>query len=255
MKPVWRPYACIGCLLFAGGAGAWDEPVSGYDSLPPVVQEMQDDTFANPGMFAVEEGRELFNRAGFNGKSCASCHGPDGEKLDTEAIAGYPVYRESEYGPVTLQQQVNLCRDRLDDFPLPYDAPELVRLESFVRFKARGEPVHVDIEGPLRPYYRKGEAFYTTRVGQLQMACTHCHDRYVGTRLRDQVLNQGQTNGFPTYRLLPAKISSLHRKFRDCLVTLRAEPYPPGAEELINLEVYVTARGNGLPIETPGVRR
>lgn len=32
-------------------------------------------------------------------------------------------------------------------------------------------------------------------------------------------------------------------------------PVSVGSEEFINLEVYLNARGNGLPIETPGIRR
>lgn len=242
-------------LAFAGTASAWDQPRSGYEYMPEEMRQMQDDEFANPGMFAVDEGRSLFNEPGFNGKSCASCHGGDGEKLDTAAVARFPVYNEENDRPRTLQRQINACRDRTDDFPLPYDDPKLVLLETFVRYKARGEEVNVAIDGPLRPYYERGRDLYNERIGQLQMSCTHCHDQYVGTSLRDQVLNQGQVNGFPTYRLMVNRISSLHRKFRDCFVTLRARPYPPGSEEFIALEVYTTARGNGLPIETPGIRR
>lgn len=234
----------------------WEQPRSGYEWLPPEIREMQDDLFANPGMFTVDEGRELFNTPGYEGRSCASCHGRDGMRLDPTGIAGYPIYDEARDGPLTLQQRINDCREnRVGEFPLPYDDAELVTLETFVRFLARGEEVKVDVDGPLRPFYREGESLYRTRIGQLQIACTHCHDRYVGTRLRDQVLNQGQPNGFPAFRILTGEVSSLQHKLRDCFATLRAMPYPVGSEEFINLEVYLNARSNGLPIETPGVRR
>ncbi len=36
---------------------------------------------------------------------------------------------------------------------------------------------------------------------------------------------------------------------------LRAEMPPYGAQELLELELYLAWRGSGLPIETPGVRR
>ena len=48
---------------------------------------------------------------------------------------------------------------------------------------------------------------------------------------------------------------SLHEKFVGCYGTLRAMPYEPGSEEYIDLEVYLTARGNGLRIETPSIGR
>jgi sulfur-oxidizing protein SoxA len=36
---------------------------------------------------------------------------------------------------------------------------------------------------------------------------------------------------------------------------LRAEVPEFGAQELVELELYLGWRGNGLPIETPGIRR
>jgi sulfur-oxidizing protein SoxA len=237
-------------------AAAWEQPVSGYAYLPEQVQAMQDDPIENPGMFAVDEGRALFNTPGYNGKSCASCHGADGAQFTPGSLARYPVYSAARKGPLTLQQRINDCREnRLDEFPLPYDDADLVRLETFVRHRARGAKVNVDVSGPLRPWYEAGKVLYHTRIGQLDMACTHCHDRYVDLRLRDQVLNQGHSNAFPAHRLLSGDISSLHGKFRDCYATLRALPFEVGSDEFISLEVYLNARGNGLAIETPGIRR
>lgn len=246
----------ITLLTLLCGAAAASEPRSGYDYLPEEFQAMQDDSFENPGMFTVDQGRELFNTAGDDGISCADCHGPDGEKLDPKRIARYPIFSKRHGGPVTLQKQIDLCREeRMNEFPLTYDDPSLVALETFVRHRARGEPVNVDVSGPMRAHYEAGKRLFRTRIGQLQMACYHCHDLYTGANLRDQVLNQAQTNGFPTHRLLIQDISSLHRKFRDCFATLRAMPFQPGSEPYIDLEVYMNARGNGLPIETPGIRR
>ena len=237
-------------------ACAWSQPRSGYEFLPPQLQAMQDDPFENPGMFTVDEGREAFRTPGYNGKACSDCHGRDGEKLDPMAIARYPIYSAAHHGPLTLQQRINDCRENhMAEFPQPYDDPQLVNLETYVRHLAKGEKVNVQIDGPLRPYYEAVRTLYHTRIGQLDISCAHCHDTYQGTRLRDQVLNQGQSNGFPTHRLITGSISSLHRKLRDCFATLRAMPYPPGSEEFINLEVYMNARGNGLPIETPAIRR
>lgn len=243
-------------LGLSAAALAWDKPVSGRAYLPEQMQRMQDDEFENPGMETVEEGGTLFRTPGYNGKSCASCHGEDGSKLDPKAIARYPVYSAVHRGPLTLQQRIAYCREqRLDEFPLPYDDPQLIALETYVRHLARGEQVNVDVNGPLRPWYESGKALYHTRIGQLDMSCQHCHDRYVDLKLRDQVLNQGHSNAFPTYRLLSSAVSSLHGKFRDCYATLRALPYPVGSDEFIALEVYLNARGNGLAIETPGIRR
>ncbi len=216
---------------------------------------MQDDEFANPGMVEVEKGRKLFNTPGDNDKTCATCHGENGEKLNTKKIARYPVFNEEFGEPFTLQKQINLCwEDQLDNVPFIDDCAEVVALETFVRYKARGETINVDVTGALKPYYEAGKELYNTRFGQLDMACKHCHEYNAGKRLRGQILSQGQSNGFPEYRLGTGRITSLQRRLRECFVSFRATPFDFGAVEWINLEVYLHARSNGLKIETPAVR-
>lgn len=242
-------------MAFSSALAQAEAPRSGYEYLGESTQEMQDDEFANPGMVEVEKGRKLFNTPGDNGKSCATCHGENGEKLDPKKIARYPVYNEEFGEPFTLQKQINLCwEDQLDSVPFIDDCVEIVALETFVRHKAKGETVNVDVTGPLKPYYEAGKELYNTRFGQLDMACKHCHDYNADKKLRGQVLSQGQSNGFPEYRLGTSRITSLQRRLRECFVSFRASPFNFGAKEWINLEVYLHARGNGLPIETPAVR-
>ncbi len=232
-----------------------DQPKSGYDYLQAETQAMQDDEFANPGMATVDMGHALFNTPGNNGRRCSDCHGEDGEKLDPKKIARYPIYNPELGRPFTLQQQVNFCwEEHLDNIPFVPGCTELVALETFVRNRARGEPVNVDISGPMRPFYEAGKALYHTRFGQMNMACYVCHDQYAGQYLRGQILTEGQTNGFPEYRLGSGRITSLQRRLEECLRSFRAEPFERDADEYIDLEVYLNARGNGLPIETPAVR-
>jgi sulfur-oxidizing protein SoxA len=237
-------------------SGAYAQPPrSGYEFLTESTREMQDDEFANPGMVEVEKGRILFNTPGDNDKTCATCHGQNGEKLNPKKIAQFPVFNQEFNEPFTLQKQINLCwEDQLDNVPFIDDCVEVVALETFVRHKAKGETVNVDINGALKPYYEAGKELYNTRFGQLDMACKHCHDYNAGKKLRGQVLSQGHSNGFPEYRLGTGRITSLQRRLRECFVSFRATPFNFGAEEWINLEVYLHARGNGLKIETPAVR-
>jgi sulfur-oxidizing protein SoxA len=46
----------------------------------------------------------------------------------------------------------------------------------------------------------------------------------------------------------------LHELFELCNKRVRSEPYPYGSDEYVNLELYTAWRGQGLPVETPGVR-
>lgn len=231
------------------------EPVSGSAYLSEQTREMQEDEFANPGMETVDYGRMLFHKPDEEGHTCADCHGQDGSRLDRRRIASYPRYSEELERPITLQDQINICwEERMDNFPLVYDCRELVGFETYVRHLARGETIAVKTGGPIRPFYEEGGRLYRQRFGQLDMSCWHCHDQHRGAWLRGQRLNQGQSNGFPVYRLGTSRITSLHRRFSECLASFRAEPFLPGSDEYINLELYVTARGNGLKIETPAIR-
>lgn len=231
------------------------EPVSGSEFLSAETREMQEDEFANPGMQMVEYGRSLFHRMDEEGHACADCHGREASGLEKSNIARFPRYNSELERPITLQDQINICwEERMDNFSLVYDCREMVGFETYLRYLARGETITVQTDGPIVPFYKEGERLYHQRLGQLDMACSHCHDQHRGAWLRGQLLNQGQSNGFPVYRLSTHRVTSLHRRFSECLVSFRAEPFLPGSDEYINLELFVTARGNGLKIETPAIR-
>jgi sulfur-oxidizing protein SoxA len=247
--------AGLACALAVSTMASASEPRSGYEYLQQESRDMQDDDFLNPGMQSVDAGAELFNQPGSSGESCGSCHGEDGARLDPERIAMYPVYDEKLKKPVTLQQRILIeWEERLGNKPMKYDSNEALDLEVFVRHLARGKKVNVQTSGPMQPAYEKGKEIYHTRSGQLDMACTNCHDVYPGQKIRANTLSQGQSNGFPAYRLSNGKINGLQSRFNQCYQQFRAEELPPGNDDYVALEVYVNARGNGLPIETPGVR-
>ena len=95
---------------------------------------------------------------------------------------------------------------------------------------------------------------YYTRVGQLDMACSNCHEDNYGNMIRADHLSQGQINGFPLYRLKNAKINTTHGRFKGCMSNIRATPFKEGSEEFKALELYIASRGQGLSVETPAVR-
>lgn len=231
-------------------------PVSGYAFLTPETRAMQDDEFENPGMMTVSEGERLYHeRRPDEEHACADCHGTDGEELDPDHIAAYPVFDPNLGGLVTVQDRISHCWEiNLDRFPLAHDDRQLVALETYIRHLARSHPLQVRTDGPMEPLLKEGEALYRTRFGQADLACYHCHVQHQGQMLRGQRLSQGQANGFPEYRLAKGRITSLHQRFRECFISFRAEPFDPGSREYKLLELYVMSRGNGLPVETPAIR-
>ena len=260
-----RLLACITVLFGAGGLAAValadapyqvDERRSGYSYLGEENRALQNDAFANPGLLWVERGETLWSTPdGRAGKSCADCHGDAGESMKG-VRARYPAY-ELELGrPINLEQRINRCRtERMQAAPWSWESEALLAMSAFVGFQSRGLPVEVEVDGPMAPHFERGEAFWFQPRGQLDLACSDCHDRLPGQRLYGDVISQGQSNGFPVYRMLWQTIGSLQRMFRWCNTSVRAEPYPFGADEYVDLEVYLAWRGRGLPVETPAVRR
>ena len=228
---------------------------SGYTYAAPETQAIQDDDFENPGFIWVEQGEELFSEVdGKEGKSCASCH-EDADKSMAKVGTTYPVYDKKLKKMINVEQRINQCRtDRMWAKAWKYESSQLLSMTAFVRNQSAGEPMNVKIDGDAAPFYAKGKDFFNERRGQLNMACSNCHADNPGTMIRANMLSEGQTNGFPVYRLKWQKVGSTHRRFRGCNKNVRAKPYAYGSEEYVNLELYTGWRGRGLPVEAPAVR-
>jgi sulfur-oxidizing protein SoxA len=228
---------------------------SGYTYAKAETRAIQDDDFENPAMLWVDTGGELWEEVdGEAGKSCASCHG-DAEETMAEVGATYPVYFEPWKKLMNVEQRINYCRtENMKAKAWKWESRELLAMTAFVRHQSRGKPVAVKIDGPAEPFYEKGKEFYYQRRGQLDMACKNCHEDNAGNMIRANLLSQGHSNGFPTYRLKWQKVGSLHRRFRGCNKQVRATPYKAGSDEYVNLELYLANRGRSLPVETPAVR-
>jgi len=231
------------------------EIISGYWFRSKETQAIQDDDFNNPGFFGIEQGEQLWSKPdGAAGKSCANCH-QDAAKSMKGVGAATPKWSEKLKKPVNLEQQINICRtEQMQAAPWKFGAPELTAMTTFVRFQSRGMPVRPRVDGPMTPWFEKGKQLYHTRHGQLDLACASCHERNYGRNLRADFLSQGQSNGFPVYRLRDQRLVPLHERMEGCIFDVRGIPYAPLSDEAVALELYVAWRGTGLPVETPAVR-
>ena len=230
---------------------------SGFDFMGPDSQAMQRDDFANPGMLWVGEGEALWNRAeGSTSHACAGCHGDAAVSMRGVA-ARYPAFDAAAGRPVDLQGRINLCRTTQQGAPpLPLESPGLLALTTYVAHQSRGLPITPGAlaDPRLAPALARGQTLYTRRIGQLDLSCAGCHDANWGNRLGDSVIPQAHPTGYPLYRLEWQGLGSLQRRLRNCMTGVRAEPYPYGAPEYVELELYLMTRAAGLPVETPAVR-
>jgi len=251
-------------LLFAASllcarAGAGEIPPSerrsGYDLMSRETRAMQDDDATNPGMLWVLDGETLWNRkAGAADRACSDCHGDARESMKAVA-ARYPAFDAALGRPVNLEQRINMCRSKRQKAPpLAFESRELLALAAYVARQSRGLPINITIDARTRPFLEAGREAFFRRQGQLNLACAQCHDDHWSGKLAGSPITQAHPTGYPLYRLEWQGLGSLERRLRGCLTGVRAESYPYGAPELVNLELYLMWRANGMRMETPAVR-
>lgn len=255
---VWRAMAvamlfAAAPALLAGGIPP-DARRSGYSFMGPDTRAMQDDDTSNPGMLFVLDGEALWaKKTGSADKACADCHG-DARSMKGVA-ARYPAFDRRLARPVTLDQRINLCRaDHQQATPLPYESRDLLALSAFVAHQSRGVAITAGDDPQLKPFVAQGRDLFMQREGQLNLACTNCHDDNFDKRLAGAPITQGQPTGYPLYRLEWQTLGSLERRLRSCMSGVRAQAYDYGSAELVALELYLMSRAHGMAMETPAVR-
>ena len=170
--------------------------------------------------------------------------------------ARYPRIDSASGKLLNLESRINRCRtERMGAEPLRYESEELLALTAYLARQSLGVPIATNIDGTARAHFEAGRAAYNLRRGQMNLSCAHCHDANWGRRLLSETISQGHLNAYPAYRMEWQTMGSLQRRMRACLSGIRAEMLPYGSQEYLDLELFLAWRAQGLPIETPGVRR
>ena len=250
-------------LLMAGVSGAHSQTLpsatdtrrSGAEFMGSSTRAMQRDDTQNPGMLWVSEGEALWQKAeGGSNKACVHCHAQAASSMRGVA-ARYPAFDERTQQPVNLGQRINQCRQHHQQaLPLNNESQALLALESYVGRQSRGLPLAPPTDARLDAARQRGEARFRQQMGQLNLSCAQCHDANAGGKLGSSLIPQAHPPGYPAYRLEWQTMGSLQRRLRNCMSGVRAEPFAYGAQELVELELYLAARARGMPGETPAVR-
>ena len=235
-----RSVAVLALLVpgFANAEIPLPERRSGYEFMSRETRAMQDDEATGPAVLWLLDGEALWGKLG-----CSSCHGDASKSMRGVAVR-YPALVDGKL--VSLEQQVRHKAPQL-----AYESRDLLALSAYVARQSRGMPIEVQ---PIKPFIDRGKAFFHRRQGQLDLACTQCHDDNWGKKLAGNSIPQAHPTGYPIYRLEWQTMGSLTRRFRNCLTGMRAEQYPHGAAELVELELYLMWRSRGMKLESPAVR-
>jgi sulfur-oxidizing protein SoxA len=251
---------------FAAGAATADGPApaaeiplserrSGYELMRPETQAIEDDEAANPGMLWVLEGQVLWTaKPGPEARSCADCHGDASVSMKGVA-ARYPAFDSAAGRPVDLEQRINGCRTKQQRAPaFAFESRPLLAITAYVARQSRGMKIGIAADARNEPFLAAGREQFQRRRGQLNLACTQCHNDNWGRHLGGSLIPQAHPTGYPIYRLEWQELGSLQRRLRACMIGVRAEAYDYGAPELVNLELFLMWRARGMVWESPAVR-
>jgi L-cysteine S-thiosulfotransferase len=218
------------------------------------VRSMQADDLANPGFLWVDRGDRLWHDATGNA-SCESCH-HDAAVSMRGVAARYPAFDKTTGTLMDLEARINDCRVRRQKIDaLPRESDALLGLTTYVAYQSRGLPMAVTVDADARPAFERARTLYYARHGQMNISCAQCHEQNWGKKLFVETISQGHPTAFPAYKLEWQSLGSLQRRIRACFFGVRAEMPAPGARELTDLELFLGWRAQGLPLESPGVRR
>jgi len=207
-----------------------------------------------PYQFALDAGKEMFEKPFKNGKTYADCFADGGIGIRQN----YPYFDEKEGKVVTLELALNRCRESNGEAPYSYVKDDMASLTAYMAFTSRGKAMDIKIPNDPRALqaYQDGKRFFYTRRGQLNFSCASCHVQSPGERLRAEVLAPalGILNAMPIYRSEWSGMGTISRRFTTCNSQTRAVPLAPQSDEYRNLEYYLSYLSNGLPISGPGAR-
>ena len=247
---MWRSTAALLLLAALASHAQRPDPLKGGAEFQSAdVQRLQADEFGNPGMLWVTRGEALWKQG------CASCH-HDAAVTMRGVATRYPRHDAALGRVVNLDERIRACAARGPaSAPLAPESEPLLALSAYVSRQSGGLPISVSTDGPAATVLERGRELYFERQGQLNLACTQCHDASWGRTLLAEKVSQGHPADWPAYRLEWQALGSLQRRLRACYFGVRAQLPPFGSPDLVALELYLADRARGLPLSPPGVRK
>ena len=190
---------------------------SGWRFRSDETQALETDDFENPAMVAVEYGLELWEKPmGSENKACSDCHGDVAEAMKG-IRANMPRWNASANEPWALEDWINWSiTEHQGAEKWKWESAEMLAMTALIGMQSRGMPMTVQTDGPMADWVEKGKELYYTRVGQLDMACSNCHEDNYGNLHPRRPSEPGQHQRFPDLPLQVARASAL------CIAASRA---------------------------------
>jgi L-cysteine S-thiosulfotransferase len=233
---------------------------SGSVYLSKQLLDLQNDPTRNPLSLWLERGQTLWIA------QCVSCHA-DAASLKSSA-ATFPRLKADGKGLINLEDQIGLCQKRSSKVQASaktttnaVEDDDILALSAVLHLAAKGQiisvaaPIGEADKSAWQQRLSSGELLYTNRMGRMNLACMHCHDQKVGAQMRADTISQGHPTGFPIYRMGWQTTGSIERRLRACYSGVQAPVPSAGSADLRDLELFLKARANGMPLDGPSIRR
>ena len=230
--------------------------LSGQAFLSPSLRAIQNDPGTNPVSLWLDQGKALWlGQAGQ--ASCAECHG-NIEKM-RQAATHFPKWSVKQQKLINLEDQILTCSERTQRPLKGLENTDVLSLSALLHQTSAGLNFQIVPKDETLQRWQlelnEGAKLFTTRIGRMNLACTHCHDLNIGKTMRADVISPGHPTGFPIFKLSWQSMGSIDRRLRACYSGVQAEVPAPGSPELRQLELFLKSRAQGMPIEGPSLRR
>jgi sulfur-oxidizing protein SoxA len=223
---------------------------------PPVEKRDNLDPIENPAMWAVDKAPELWKQTGSTGSSCNTCHSDPKTSFQTWA-ASMPKWEPRLNKALSVEEFVTRHAKATTGASWSMETDENRAMSVYLHFLANGTPIKIDTSSPeAKAAIERGKELSARKVGQLNMACTDCHEKVANHWIRGQWLGEpkGQYDHFPTWRTSLLAIWDIRQRFQWCQVNIRADELPPDAKEYGDLEFYLATQNEGQKLSVPGIR-
>jgi len=217
----------------------------------------------NPADIFVEEGGETFEEM-LGGETALAKFLNVQEKDLPKTIASFPRYVEKLGAVVGVDQVLQAMLTEQGKKSVPLDSATMTALLAYVKSLANDEQFTIDINANehMKTAYALGEKTFMTQRGGRGLSCNSCHSKdIVGMVLRTQPLpdlgEAGAGATWPAYRMTKSSLTTLQKRFQQCMDNALLAKIPLGSKEMVGLEVYVSkmAQDKKKVISIPGLKR
>jgi sulfur-oxidizing protein SoxA len=242
--------------LLLGAQATPPSQLSGNAFLSPDLRAMQGDASSNPVQLWLEQGRTLWG-AKDKPNTCFQCHG---DVQNMKAVATrFPKWSQPQQQLINLEDQIIDCAQRSGRPMRGLENPDVLALSALLHQGSQGMSFHVSSipanEAQWQDALNKGAEQFTTRMGRMNLACTHCHDLQIGKQMRADVISPAHPTGFPIFKMSWQSMGSIDRRLRACFSGVQADVPAPGSPALRQLELFLKMRAQGMPLDGPSLRR